>query len=77
MYCLPNIAANLGMMVHDRIVKIESLEVVKTCSPDISRHWRLELGTKLSKLQGEMIHKTPFLSKNLVKDFWPVCALNI
>ena len=42
-------SANLWVMVHHRVVKIESLEVVKAGAPDIAGHWRFELGTKLGK----------------------------
>ena len=38
-------------MIHDRVVQVESLEVVKTSAPNIAWHWRFKLGTKLSKLQ--------------------------
>ena len=45
------LVANLWVMVHDRVVKIKSLEVVKAGAPDITWHWRFELGAELSKLQ--------------------------
>ena len=52
------------MMVHNRIVQVKSLEVVKACASDIFWHRWFEFGTKLSQLYGEVVYKTPLLRKS-------------